>query len=236
MELQGHKQDLIQREKELTRAFENIEAQRYALVERERRIVDREKELDHREGFIRAREGELMMLNKKPLGLVSDILRSSDTLRSWVRYIEGANEIVLAWMYTFDLDIVATSMEAARRRGAKVQILGDKRTSKGTKGTAALYARLKKNGVSVHVREGTPLSDHYVTGNSATNISVKQNSGIMHSKVLVCDNTMLIGSCNFTTSSQCNWETVVMVNLSVEGRKSIEETFASDLQDSEEFT
>ena len=204
-------------------------------MEREQRVAAREAELQTREANIRAREAELLLSVQRPLGAVTEVIKANDTLRCWIRMIENAAERIYLWFYTFDLDVVGTSLEAARRRNVKVQILGDKTQIKRAKGTQALLARLRTKGIEVKQRDGFALADHYTTGSSATNIAVQQNKGQMHTKLLICDNQMAIGSTNFTTSAQCNLETAAIVTLSAEGRTAMEEQFATDFRDAEDY-
>jgi phosphatidylserine/phosphatidylglycerophosphate/cardiolipin synthase-like enzyme len=98
-----------------------------------------------------------------------------------------------------------------------------------------LLARLRQKGIDIKVREGSALSDHYTTGASASNHNVQHNKGQMHTKLLICDNQMAIGSTNFTTSAQCNLETAAIIALSAEGRSKMSAQFVQDSQDAEDY-
>ena len=141
----------------------------------------------------------------------------------------------MLYVYTFDLDIIATSLEAAKKRGVRVRILSDRQRVRSVKGTTALLQRLRAKGIEIKLRDGYALSDHYTTGSSASNYNVQHNKGAMHTKLLVADSQMVIGSTNFTTSAQCNLETAAVLRLSVEGLKTMKDQFEADFADSEDL-
>ena len=51
-----------------------------------------------------------------------------------------------------------------------------------------------------------------------------------HAKGIVVDDHMLVGSCNYTTSSQCNREVGVAAQLNRGGRRMVEELYDRDRQ------
>ena len=98
------------------------------------------------------------------------------------------------------------------------------RSSAIVKSTHALLDRLNaleshlsedKRKLKIRVAEGGLLTDHYTHAGAGSHIQGKR--GIMHAKWLRVDSTMITGSCNFTTSSQCNLEVTTLVDLSEAG-------------------
>ena len=137
--------------------------------------------------------------------------------------------------YTFDLDVICTALEAASKRGVKVRILGDKVQTTKSKGTQALMARLKTTRIEPRLTNGVALSDHYTSGTSAQSGIVQSRNGIVHSKFLLSDRQLILGSTNFTTSSQCNLETSCHIRLSERGYQEVERFFSAAYQEAEPY-
>ena len=124
-------------------------------------------------------------------------------------------------------------MCAARRRGLKVEMLGDLANSRKAKGTQALLARLKTARVDVRMRMGGPLSDHYTA--AAPGSVIYSRNGIVHSKMLRADDSLVLGSLNWTTSSQCNVETCVEVGMTGQGASAVQDYFSSQFDAAEPY-
>ena len=54
---------------------------------------------------------------------------------------------------------------------------------------------------------------------------VSGSSGIQHSKTLLCDEHIIVGSCNWTNSSRLNQERSVLIALNEKGMQAYEESF-----------
>ena len=123
--------------------------------------------------------------------------------------------------YTFDLLMITEALKAAAARDVVVTVICDtNHTLTGT--TAAMVSRLaslRDAGVRVELTKG-----------------VSGNSGIQHSKTLLCDEHVIIGSCNWTNSSRLNQEMCVLLSLNAEGRASYEERLRYLQRYSELFT
>ena len=80
-----------------------------------------------------------------------------------------------------------------------------------------MFARAAGRGVEVRVGRGLPLNTSYVRGDPDS--PALNKFGGNHAKVLygTSTKTALVGSCNFSTSSQCNRELTVKVALSTSG-------------------
>ena len=112
--------------------------------------------------------------------------------------VTGALCRVIMTVYTFDLLVICDALKDATRRGVEVELIADHGHTL-TGATMAMVERLeglRAAGIQVSLTEG-------VTG----------NSGIQHSKTLLCDEHVIVGSCNWTTSSRSNQEMSVLISL-----------------------
>ena len=78
------------------------------------------------------------------------------------------------------------------------------------------------NGVQVRVVSGRPLREAYVHARPGRFTGL---NGILHAKVLWTESVAMIGSCNFTTSSQANREIVAVIRPSSRGVGQLKEAF-----------
>ena len=92
-------------------------------------------------------------------------------------------------------------------------------STKGMKGQAL---RLGAAGVEVRVRTGRDLRTVYTRSRKS------MGSGIMHSKFLRVGGTVVVGSTNFTTSSQANVETSVSLLLNELGVQTFRARFVTE--------
>ena len=97
------------------------------------------------------------------------------------------------------------------------RIIADEVHAHGTKTTGQMFARAAARGVEIRVGRGLPLKTAYVRANPDNPLMSKD--GGHHAKVMygASTRTALIGSCNFTTSSQCNVELTAKIALSTSG-------------------
>ena len=124
--------------------------------------------------------------------------------------ISKATFRVILTAFTFDLLVIASALKEAVTRGVDVTVIADfNHTLTGT--TAAMVSRLaalRDAGVRVELTKG-----------------VSGNSGIQHSKTILCDEHLIVGSCNWTNSSRLNQEMCVLLSLNTEGLSGYEERF-----------
>ena len=233
-ELRSLRAEVEENEKKLGEAWGAVERARERTRAAEKRLQDREAELQQRETAVAERES-FLGADSKCLGVVLSLMPASDTLRAWIRLIEAAIKRIFLIFYTFDLDILCTALEAARKRGVTVRVIGDKQRVKSTKGTQQLLQRLRTHKVEIRLRDGTPLADHYTAGASASSGIVRDKSGIVHSKLLLADSNLILGSTNFTTSSQCNVESSSQIRLNETGVREVERYFSAAFEDGEEY-
>ena len=136
-----------------------------------------------------------------------------------------AVRIWLLTCYTFDVESIQIDVQEANRRDVKTTVIADRRTSLG-KGTRDMLQSLKAmrfSGTEVSLADGKDIQGFYAN----VGRSVPPGRGIQHSKTLfVADNAdflgenyLIIGSCNWTTSSRCNYELSSLIQLDTDGAK-----------------
>ena len=233
-DLRAYRRDLDTREKELGEGWKSVEQSREQLRAREKAIAMKEEEIARKEQVVFSREDLLGVYNNS-LGAMTEVMSAADTCRAWIRLIEASKKTVLMMFYTFDLDILCTALEAAKRRGVLVKLLGDKQRVQSTKGTQQLMQRLKGHRVEIRLRDGQPLAHHYTTGQSASSGLIRDKNGIVHAKFLYADSQLIVGSTNFTTSSQCNVESSCHLILNPAGEANVAEYFNTAFAEAEEF-
>jgi hypothetical protein len=135
----------------------------------------------------------------------------SEVPSAWARRIREADEKVWLRAFTFDCPEVADAlMELRRRRGPEdvdIRILLDqeKTLTRATKRTEETIHRLQAGGIAIRVIQGKKLSLIY-EGNTSLR-------GAQHSKMLLTDTNLIIGSNNYTLASQTNHELNVEITL-----------------------
>jgi phosphatidylserine/phosphatidylglycerophosphate/cardiolipin synthase-like enzyme len=141
-------------------------------------------------------------------GVVLSVMSSKQTQKMAVYLITKAVRNVIMTVYTYDLLVICEALKSAARRGVKVEVIADYgHTLTGT--TVAMVERMKAllaAGVQVVLTKGA-----------------SGNSGIQHSKTLLCDEHVIVGSCNWTTSSRSNQEMSLLVALNDAGMSSWQE-------------
>ena len=128
----------------------------------------------------------------------------------------ATGQVVLT-AFTFDQEAVCDALRAAAQRGVPTMLIADKVHSlKGT--TQKMPDRLNEllaSGVKVRFTAGT-----------------SGQSGIQHSKTLLCDDVLLVGSTNWTKASRSNHEVGLLIRLNDEGLEKYTEQTAKILQTS----
>ena len=118
-------------------------------------------------------------------------------------YLMSRSEVeVVLTAFTFDYEEVCQALVKAAARGVRVELYVDRNhtLTDATVMQPAQLSSLRKQGVVV-----------YLTSSA-------QRGGIQHSKTILCDDTLLVGSTNWTNSSRSNHELSLAVSLSPEGK------------------
>jgi phosphatidylserine/phosphatidylglycerophosphate/cardiolipin synthase-like enzyme len=232
-EMREHRRDLDKREQALAASWVTLHRQRVSLSKQAAEQAAKEEALSTLETDLLAKQFAQTSL-RDSLGSVVALHDAAHTLLRWVELISRGGKVQMDLIcYTFDLEVVVSALEEARRRKGVIRLLVNK-GSAATKSTKQLLDRLET--VESHVRPGerklqirvgvgTPLRDQYVRAGASSPIQSKK--GIVHAKFLRVDSTLLVGSCNWTTSSQCNREAVLETNLNAEGLEQATKLFAS---------
>ena len=98
-----------------------------------------------------------------------------------------------------------------------MRLVIDKRNASGSPGVPRpQLLELKTQGVDVRVADGSDLDQAYLaSGRSAGR--ARGHKGSHHTKTLITETQGVIGSCNFTTSSQGNQEAGVLIEWTPNG-------------------
>ena len=128
--------------------------------------------------------------------------------------IRQAGEYVLMTAFSFDRQDVVDELVAAKKRGIDIKLAVDKKMSLSgtTRDQLKSLKTLVAHGVRVHACQGTPYGAEY----RAVGRNPVGGRGIQHSKTVMSEVEVLIGSTNFTTASRANIEVNVHVKLSRE--------------------
>jgi len=146
-------------------------------------------------------------------GNLRSLLNSDQTFDVMLHMIGAAREKIMMTAFTLDNTDIATALAAAVVRKVKVTLIVDlKQTVAGScKDQLWVVKKLTRDGVTVFLSEGMPIAGPYQeAGRQVSNLEKK---GIQHSKTLLCDDHLILGSCNFTTSSRANHELNVLLQL-----------------------
>ena len=120
--------------------------------------------------------------------------------------------------YSLDQPQVIESLVDACGKGIRVSILADGTQAGGrTKNQMQVLKQLQNAGAKVSVVKGRSVRGAYESDNRGANIGGGLK-GLHHAKSVLLgtrDGTqyLIIGSCNFTTSSKANWESGVLVKV-----------------------
>ena len=150
------------------------------------------------------------------VGVVTKIFDATWTKAAWIEVIGSAVAHVKVIAYTFDLEDIRRALKSAALRGCDVQMVVDETASygKATKSQHSALEDLAVNGVRVYTRKGARADD---ACGSNDRKSAAPRTGLCHAKVLMNEAECIIGSCNFTNSSQRNFEVACRVQLSAVG-------------------
>ena len=201
----------------------------HALRARAEALEAREREQDLREGHLDARETICDYIERRDavreawgqapdesggLGVVDAFLDAPGTLAAWVTAIDEAAIAIRIYCYTFDHPLVVERLEAARARKVEVEMTVDSGRVAMSRNEEAALLRLAARGVKVNLASGQPLATFYAFRAGDSRASKR---GDQHAKLLLADQVLVIGSTNFTKSSQANGERAVRVRLTPAG-------------------
>jgi phosphatidylserine/phosphatidylglycerophosphate/cardiolipin synthase-like enzyme len=160
-------------------------------------------------------------INLEGSGRVICEMSSKQTLKFAIRMIDKATHEVVLTAFTFDVVALVETLSNAASRGAQVKVYVDRdHALRGT--TLNMPARLSElvdAGVEVRLCRGA-----------------KGSSGIQHSKTLQCDQILIIGSTNWTNSSQNNQEISVAYAMNAEGLRAHTKRIEEMRESSEVFS
>ena len=161
------------------------------------------------------------------MGKVVSVMTAIGTQDRVVELLSGATRGQTAVMtaYTFDRTDIAQAMIHAAKKGVKTTLIVDlKQTLNGsTRNQPALVKQLDAEGVAVYVARGHLLQEHYAAaGRAGGGSGFGTLMGIQHSKMFKLDDTVVLGSTNWTTSSRCNREISLEWKMNAVGLQAIE--------------
>ncbi len=133
-------------------------------------------------------------------GLVLSLLKALQSQAMASHLIKTTKKAGFVSCFTFDLDELTDDIGDAAVRGPTMTVVADRKHALGgvTKAMADRLTRLKSRGVVVYLADGP-------------------QNGIQHSKVVLSDGMLLVGSTNWTGASQRNCELDALIKLSDDG-------------------
>ena len=133
---------------------------------------------------------------------------------------KSISEIILT-AFTFDLADMVDALNAACQRGVKVKVLVDRShaLSGTTQNMPSRLAALMDGGVEVRLCRGC-----------------SNGTGIQHSKTLMIDMFLIVGSANWTNASQSNQEVSILFAMNADGIEAHTRRLEQILEVSEPFS
>ena len=159
------------------------------------------------------------------LGVVEWFLDAGGTFAEWSAILAVEDREVCIAAYTFDLASIVIAAASVRRRNPRepgvVRILADEGHTESLKGAGQEFTRAVREGIQVRVGHGHLIQLAYPIADSRA--PRMQEYGGHHAKVLIAvgQKTAVIGSTNFSQSSQCNIELGVKVKLTDPGLRDL---------------
>ena len=154
-------------------------------------------------------------------GRVIAEMGSKQTLKFALHMIDKASHEVVLTAYTFDVAALVEALGNAASRGVQVKVYVDRNHSLmgTTMNMPARLSELTATRVEVRLCRGA-----------------KGSSGIQHSKTLQCDQILIIGSTDWTNSSQSNQEISVAYAMNAEGLRAHTKRIEEMRESSEVFS
>jgi phosphatidylserine/phosphatidylglycerophosphate/cardiolipin synthase-like enzyme len=140
--------------------------------------------------------------------------------------LAGARSKVRISAFTYDRGDITELLKLAVVSGASVQILLDEGQVLGgqTRDAPQQALEMLAAGIEVRTLTGRTAAEVYREVGRSVAGHIK---GIQHSKTVLVDDYMLVGSCNWTTSSRANFETGVFLKLNAQQAGDAYELFQS---------
>jgi phosphatidylserine/phosphatidylglycerophosphate/cardiolipin synthase-like enzyme len=150
-------------------------------------------------------------------------MNAKETQKMAFFLIVSAVKKLLVTCFTYDLTEMTSALVAAAKRGVQVTVVADKRHTLlgATAKQVERFQAMLSNGITVLLSEGIPIQPEY----AAAQRQVRPATGIQHSKVLMSDEYMIVGSVNWTTSSSCNQELSALTRLRNDGQAAAQRWF-----------
>ena len=133
---------------------------------------------------------------------------------------QGSRALIRA--YSLDQPCLVEALRSAASKGCQTCVVADKSQSAGrTKQQLQVLKELRSVGVRVRLTSGHSVNQAYASDNRSVQIG-RNLKGLHHAKSLFtqeqagCSVNLLVGSCNFTTSSKANKEAGVGLVLAEE--------------------
>ena len=128
-------------------------------------------------------------------------MNAAETLLCWEQLIRNTQtgQYIYIVCFTFDLESIRDLLLEAKRRHVHVEIVADRGQTYGnaTREQHHVLDRLEQGGITLFTRSGAQ-------GGCA---------GICHAKFLCNNECVVLGSCNFTNSSQRNFEITAEIDI-----------------------
>ena len=128
---------------------------------------------------------------------------AANTLGAWIRIIGEARETVRVVCFTFDAESFVSALLQARGRDVPVKLIFSGRDRHLTRNQEPRLQQLRASGCQVRAYQRVRC----------------------HAKVVICDDWIVVGSCNLTEASQGNVERSVVLEMNSEERELNERWF-----------
>ena len=161
------------------------------------------------------------------LGTVLQVMDCRGAHDEAIRLVGSAKEIIYLLGFTFDLPDLRDALISAATRHVPVKVALDSRTTRSSvpRDQQQFAQQLAANHISVTLIQGALLRPEYERYGRKVS-----GRGIQHAKVVLADDTVIVGSANWTVSSKGNNELGLLVRMSPVGRKLITEVIEAQLQ------
>ena len=129
-----------------------------------------------------------------------------------------ADGVIILTAFTLGLQELVNDLQNACNRGVYTTVIADRRSAFGqTRDMCTHLKTLKASGGDIRLVNGRDIQREY----EAAGRGSPPGRGLMHSKSLLVsdkadfsgENYVIVGSCNWTISSLCNFETSVLLQL-----------------------
>jgi hypothetical protein len=143
-----------------------------------------------------------------------DAVESQDFAKILLSLASSTSQVCIS-AFTFDRSDIVELLLIASRTGATVKVLLDEAsTLRGqTRDTPSQVLQLLQNGIPVRTLCGESVLEAYREVGRSVASHIR---GIHHAKAVAVDEYVVMGSCNWTTSSRSNYESGMLLRLDIE--------------------